>query len=342
MKALVTGGGGFLGGAIVRQLLAEGVQVVSVARGDYPPLAALGVEVLRGDLADPAAVARAVEGCDVVFHVAARAGIWGSFAAFHAANVVGTQNVIAACRERGVRDLVYTSSPSVVHGGGSLEGVDESTPYPEHFEAHYPRTKAEAEQRVMAANDATLRTVSLRPHLIWGPGDVHFVPRIVHRHRSGRLRLVGDGTNLIDTVYIDNAARAHLDAWRALRSGGPTGAACAGRTYFITNGEPLPARDFISRIAAAAGLPPVTKTIAPGLAYGIGAVLEGVYGLFRIEQEPPMTRFLASQLATAHWYNIDAARRDLGYVPTVSIDEGMGRLRASLMAGEGGNVIGNG
>ncbi len=327
MKALVTGGGGFLGAAIVRLLAARGDQVRSFARGEYPALAALGVEVLRGDLADADAVAQAVAGCDVVFHVAAKPGIWGPAAEYEAANVQGTANVLAACLRGGVPRLVYTSSPSVVFGGGPLEGVDESVPYPTRYLAHYPRTKAIAERRVLAANGPALRTVALRPHLIWGPGDNHLVPRIVARARAGQLRRIGSGAAKVDSVYVDNAADAHvLAADRLLQEG----AACAGKAYFITNGEPVPIGDLLDRILAAAGLPRLERSVPAPLAYGAGFLAELVYRALGIESEPRMTRFLAKQLSTAHWFDQSAARRDLGYEPRVSLDEGMRRLASWL------------
>jgi 2-alkyl-3-oxoalkanoate reductase len=326
MKALVTGGGGFLGGVIVRMLHERGDQVRSFSRSDYPALTALGVEQLRGDLGDRAAVIAASKGCDVIFHVAAKAGIWGTYADFYQANVTGTANVLEACRANGIKRLVYTSSPSVVFDGGNVEGGDESIPYPTSYEAHYPRTKALAEQMVLAANSPDLATVALRPHLIWGPGDNHLVPRIVAKGRAGRLRRIGQRPNLVDTVYVDNAARAHLQAADHLAPNSPP----AGRAYFISNGQPIPLWEMVNRILDAAGIPPVTRSISPGLAYTIGCICEGVWGMLRLAGEPPMTRFVAHELASAHWFDISAARRDLGYDPEVSIDEGLLRLRQWL------------
>jgi nucleoside-diphosphate-sugar epimerase len=323
VKALVTGGGGFLGGAIVRQLRARGDEVRSLARGDYPGLTALGVEVIRGDLRDADAVARAAAGCDVVFHVAAKPGIWGRAADYHETNVVGTEHVVAACLRERVGRLVYTSSPSVIFGGGAIEGGDESLPYPTRFLAHYPRTKAIAERHVLAANSAALRTVSLRPHLIWGPGDNHLVPRIVARARKSQLRKIGSGAAKVDSVYVDNAADAHLLAADRLAD---DAAAPAGKAYFITNGEPLPIGELIDRILLAAGLPKLERSIPVGVAYAAGLAAELVFGALGLEREPRMTRFLAKQLSTAHWFDLGAARRDLGYAPKVSIDEGMQRL----------------
>jgi nucleoside-diphosphate-sugar epimerase len=331
MKALVTGGGGFLGNAIVRLLAARGDAVRSFSRSAYPGLAHLGVEQVRGDLGDREALIRAATGCDMVFHVAARAGIWGSYAAFHQANVTGTEHVLAACRHHGIGRLVYTGSPSVVFDGRDVEGGDESLPYPEHYEAHYPRTKALAEQLVLAANSPSLATVSLRPHLIWGPGDNHLVPRLVARARAGKLRRVGNAQCLVDTVYVDNAARAHLLAADCLEYGG----AVAGKAYFISNGEPLPLWEMVNRILAAAGLPPVTASISPTAALAVGTVCEFLWNALRLAGEPPMTRFVARELATAHWFDISAARRDLGYVPEISIDEGLKRLAEWLAGGNG-------
>ncbi len=326
MRALVTGGGGFLGRAIVRRLLAEGWRVASISRGHYGELDELGVEQTAGDIADASAVERAAEGCDVVFHVAAKAGFWGPRREYERANVTGTGNVIVACRRLRIPKLVYTSTPAVVHSGGDIEGGDESLPYARRFLAHYPRTKAAAERLVLAAASPDLATVALRPHLIWGPGDNHLVPGIVSRGREGTLRLVGSGANLVDTTYVDNAAEAHLAACSRLAPGAP----CAGRPYFISNGEPRPLGELIDGFLAAAGLPPVRRTIPPRLAYAVGAALEAVYGALRLRGEPVMTRFLARHLATAHWYDISAARRDLGYEPRVSIDEGLERLARSL------------
>ena len=328
MRVLVTGGGGFLGGAIVRRLVARGDRVRSFARGEYPELEKLGVEVRRGDLCDADAVAAATLGCERVFHVAAMPGVWGAYKKYYRTNVVGTDNVLAACRAQGVERLVYTSTPSVVHAGGDIEGGDESLPYATQYSAHYPRTKAVAERRVLEANDGNLSTVALRPHLIWGPGDNHLIPRILARGRAGRLRLIGNRPNLIDTVYIDNAADAHILAADRLEPS----AACAGNAYFISNGQPVTLAEITNGILAAAGLPPVTRRISAPLAYAIGALAELAYGLLRIRKEPPLTRFLARQLSTAHWFEIGAARRDLGYEPAVSIGEGLRRLAESLCA----------
>ncbi len=326
MTALVTGGGGFLGGAIVRRLVERGDTVRSLSRRHYPDLEALGVEQVRGDVADSDAVTKATAACDVVFHVAAKAGVWGRYDEYHRANVVGTENVLTACREHAVPRLVYTSSPSVVFDGRDLEGVDESMPYPKHYEAYYPQTKALAERAVLQANGPSLSTVALRPHLIWGPGDNHLVPRILARGRAGKLRRIGKQNKLIDTTYIDNAADAHLLAADRLTPGSPI----AGKAYFLSQGEPLPLWDMVNRILAAGGVAPVTRTVPTSVAYLAGWFFEMLYGVLGRRDEPPLTRFVARELSTAHWFDLTAAKRDLGYEPHVSIDEGLRRLAESL------------
>jgi nucleoside-diphosphate-sugar epimerase len=331
MKLLVTGGGGFLGQALCRALLARGHEVASFSRSRHAALDALGVRQLQGDLADRSAVLAAfAEGFDAVLHNAAKAGTWGSHQSYFEANVTGTRNVIAACRAHGIGRLVHTSTPSVVHRATHpVEGASaEEVPYGEGVKAHYAATKIVAEREVLAANDAALATVALRPRLIWGPGDTQILPKLVVRARSGRLRLVGSGDNLVDTTYIDNAAQAHVDALEHLRAG----AACAGRAYFISNGEPWPLREVLNGLLRAAGAPEVQASIPFRAAYAAGAVCEGLWTALPLKGEPPMTRFLAEQLSTAHWYSMAPAARDFGYVPKVTMAEGLARLQASLTA----------
>jgi nucleoside-diphosphate-sugar epimerase len=326
MNALVTGGGGFLGAAVVRRLRERGDQVHSFSRRRNAELDTLGMAQHQGDIADSLAVSRAAAGCDIVFHVAAKTGVGGRYRDYYRANVLGTKNVLTASRHHGIARLVYTSSPSVVFDGRDMACVNEAVPYPAHYDAAYPKTKAIAERMVLRANSASLATVSLRPHLIWGPGDNHLIPRILARARAGRLRRLGTESKLIDSVYIDNAADAHLLAADRLRPGSPI----AGKAYFITQGEPIPLWDLVNRILHAAGLGPVTRSIPPRLAYGMGWLLEMIYAIFRPQEEPPMTRFVARELTTAHWFDIAAARRDLGYEPRISLDEGLRRLNIWL------------
>ncbi len=326
MRVLVTGGGGFLGKAIVKLLLEQGDDVCSFSRNIYPQLTELGVEQFVGDLNNLQAVLKAAAGCDVIYHVAAKAGVWGNYNDFYQPNVVGTKNIITACRQCEISRLIYTSSPSVVFDGTDMEGIDESVPYPEHFLAWYPQTKAEAEQLILAANDQQLATVALRPHLIWGPEDNHLVPRILERGRSGALRRIGTNPCLVDTVYIDNAAKAHILAAEKLA----INSVVAGKVYFVSNDEPLPLWDMVNRILAAGDLPPIRKTISPRLALAAGAILESVYRLLHLAGEPRMTRFVAKEMSTAHWFNLTAAKSDLGYQPEVTIDTGLQRLQCWL------------
>jgi nucleoside-diphosphate-sugar epimerase len=326
MKILVTGGGGFLGKAIVKLLLEQGADVRSFSRQLYPQLAELGVAQITGNLTDLSAVTKAVEGCSLVYHVAAKAGVWGSFDEYYQPNVVGTKNIIQACRNCNIKRLVYTSSPSVVFDGTDMEGADESAPYPDHYHSYYSQTKAEAEQLVLAANDAVLATVALRPHLIWGPEDNHLVPRILRRGRQGALRKIGSRPCLVDTVYIDNAAKAHVQAAEKLA----VGSEVAGKVYFISNAEPLPLWDIVNRILAAGGVSPVTKTISPAVAAGAGWILETFYRMFKLSGEPRITRFVAKELSTAHWFDLTAAKRDFDYYPEISIEEGLKHLQLWL------------
>jgi 2-alkyl-3-oxoalkanoate reductase len=327
MRALVTGGGGFLGLYLVEQLVARGDSVRVLVRRRSPRLDSLPVECQMGDVRDAQAVARACAQVDVVFHVAAVSGIWGPWDHYHGINTVGTLNVIEGCRLNGVTKLVYTSSPSVVYDGRDHIGQDETLPYPARYLCHYPRSKALAEQAVLAANGSHgLATVSLRPHLIWGPRDNHLIPRLIERARSGRLRRVGQGDNLVSMSYVENTAVAHIQAAARLDLDSPP----AGRAYFINEPEPVNLWDWINDLLTRAGLPPVTRSISPRAAWTVGAVLETVYRLARLRGEPPMTRFLAQQLSGSHAYRTARAERDFGYAPVVSTEEGLRRLEPEL------------
>ena len=329
MKALVTGGGGFLGLYIVEQLRAAGHDVRVFSRGHYPALTALGVETLQGDLRDPSAVTNACREIDAVFHVAAVPGVWGPWDTYHGINTAGTVNVISACRDSGVQRLIYTSSPSVVFDGADHINADESLPYPRKWLCHYPHSKALAEQAVLAANAANgLRTVSLRPHLIWGPRDNHLIPRLIQKARAGELRQVGRGDNIVSVSYVENAAAAHLQAETALRSS----LTAAGRAYFINEPDAMNLWSWINLILERAGLPPVTQQISATMAWHVGYILETAWKLLRRRGDPPMTRFVAAQLSGSHSYSIAAAQRDFGYRPLVTIEEGLRRMQPDLDA----------
>jgi nucleoside-diphosphate-sugar epimerase len=323
MRALVTGAGGFLGRYLVDQLVARGDSVRTFCRGQYSFLDELRVENYRGDVRDASAVREACRGMDVVFHAAAVPGIWGPWELFHGINTRGTCHVVAGCQAESVPRLVYTSSPSVTFDGRPQEGVDESEPYPSRWLCHYPHSKALAEQHVLEANSPRLHTCALRPHLIWGPHDTHLIPRLLERARLGKLVRVGNGSNLVDVVFVENAARAHLQAADSLADDSPV----CGRAYFISQGEPVNCWEWIDEILGLAGIPPVQRAVSYRTAYGAGLTLEMAYRLLRLRREPPMTRFLASQLATSHYFDISRARRDFGYEAEITTAEGMRRLR---------------
>lgn len=325
MHALVTGGGGFLGSGIVRALIDEGHEVSVIGRGHYTHLPS-STHLLKGDIRDYKFVNHSFQNIDVVFHTAAIPKLWGPAKDFYSINFQGTENIIKACRNNSIPKLVFTSSPSVIFGDSSLEGVDESTPYPQKYLCEYPRTKALAEKIVLNANDSNLATVALRPHLIWGPGDPHLVPRLLEKAKKNKLVKVGDGKNRVDIIYIDNAVSAHLKACEALVPGGNV----SGKAYFLSDGEPVFLWKWIDQLLGKLGLPPVTKQISYNKARRLGSLLEAIYGFFNIKNEPPMTRFLASQLATSHYFNISRAKEDFGYQPLVSNDEGMENLIRSL------------
>lgn len=327
MKVLVTGGGGFLGSAICAQLLARGHAVRSFNRS-ATATATTGIEQHRGDIAERDAVLAAAEGVDAIVHSAGKVGAWGPMQEYHDINVHGTDNVLAACAQHGIRKLVLTSSPSVVQRGRDIEGADESLAYPAHFASVYAETKALAEQRVLAANGADLATVALRPHFIWGPGDPNLLPRVLARARAGRLRLIGNINKRVDIVYIDDAAHAHVLALDKL----DIGSAIAGKAYFISQDEPITHERLFSAWLEAAGLPRETRRIPVWLAQFLAATLEEAYRAAGASSEPPLTRFIVEEFSTSHWFDITAAKRDLGYVPQVGFEEGMRRLTQHLAA----------
>jgi nucleoside-diphosphate-sugar epimerase len=326
----ITGASGFIGGKLAERLLAEGREVRVLARRPLQELEKLGARVVRGDLDDDAALARGTEGVGTVFHVAGRVGVWGPDEEFFRVNVEGTRNVIAACRTTGVPRLVYTSSPSVVFNNGDLAGVDESAPLCTAAPCAYPTSKAAAERLVTAANAAALGTVSLRPHLVWGPGDRNIIPRVLKLARSGRLKIIGAGGNLVDCTHIANVVDAHLLAERALRD--PASVA-RGKAYFITNGEPVVLWDWINELLHGLGEPPATRHVSLATAYRVASVLEFFWRVLPLKGEPPTTRFVVKELATDHWFKINAARRDLGYAPRVTMAAGTAELIAHYRAG---------
>ncbi len=330
MKVLVTGGGGFMGMALIKRLIAEGHKVTSFSRREYPLHWALGISSIQADIRDPEAIEKACKDKDVVYHLAAKVGIWGDYKDYESTNVNGTFNVIKACRKQGVGRIVFTSSSSVIFDGSAdLEGVDESYPYPDNHGSYYTSTKAMAERLIIEANSKELKTISLRPHLVWGPYDAHLVPGILKRAGSGKLRRIGDQEHFIDTTYIDNMTDALLLAADALESNPEA----AGKILFITNGEPARVWDFVNSIIQIAGHPPVQKKIPEKMAMFAAGVSEWFHRAFKIKSEPFMTRFAIKELCTNHWFDISKAKEILGYTPRVSYAEGFKYLKDYLKIG---------
>jgi nucleoside-diphosphate-sugar epimerase len=333
----ITGASGFIGGKIAERLLAEGRRVRVLSRRPLPHLEALGAEVIPGDLDNREALRRGCQGTESVFHVAGKVGVWGSRREFFDVNVGGTRNVVTACQQAGVARLIYTSSPSVVYNGGDLAGIDESAPLCVQAPCGYPTSKAAAEREVLAAHGQSLATVALRPHLVWGPGDKNVVPRVLTLAKSGRLKIIGHGRNKVDVTHISNVVDAHLLAEGALLGSQPSTLnpqlalpPAGGKAYFITNGEPVILWDWINQLLRGVGLPEITKRVPLSVAYAAGGVLEGMWRVLPLKGEPPMTRFVAKEMATDHWFDISAARRDLGYHPLVTMADGTAELIAHL------------
>lgn len=323
MKTLITGGGGFLGKAIVSRLLEEGRDLRILGRSPRPELESLGVEVVTGNLSSPSDCKKAVQGCDIVHHTAALAGIWGKAKHYEKVNLEGTFHLINASRRSGIKAFIHTSSPSVIFDGKDHSFADESLPYPSSYLCHYPRTKAIAERLVLASHlNSGMRTLALRPHLFWGKGDPHLVPRILERARSGRLRQIGVGNNQVHMVHVKNAAHAHLLAEKALLTRDDAG----GQSYFITDKEPVNLWDWISCLLQSKGIPWDPRPVSPEFAYRVGQALEIIYSIFRIPFEPPMTRFVAKQLSTNHTYDTSKAQKILGYEPIIDMEQGMREL----------------
>jgi 2-alkyl-3-oxoalkanoate reductase len=327
-RVLVTGYGGFLGREIVKQLVEAGFSVRGIARSLYPELQSLGVEAIRGDISERDTVLAACADCDAIVHTAANAGVWGPWSDYYCVNTFATSHLLEAAHRLSVRAFVHTSSPSVTFAGLPQTGINESAPYPKKWLCFYPQTKALAEQAVLAAAVVgKVQTCALRPHLIWGNGDPHLFPRVIERTLSGRLRRVGSGRNLIDVVHVESAARAHVAAVERLLDGN---AALNGQALFLTDGNPVACWDWITRILEIAGVPVPTRSISYKAAYRIGAVLEAAYWTLRIKREPPMTRFVAAQLAQDHYFSIDKARELLGFDPTIDRESRLEECRPWL------------
>ncbi len=319
MIVLVTGASGFLGRAVASELVAAGHEVRTLQRR---PSTVDGATDFLGSITDPEYVSRAMDGAEGVIHLAAKVSLAGDARAFHTVNVEGTEIVVAAAEAAGVTRLVYVSSPSVAHAGSALAGVGAEPASPESARGDYARTKAEAELLALARDSDAMRVVAIRPHLVWGPGDTQLVGRIVERARRGRLPLLNGGTALIDTIYIDNAASGIVAALHRADI-------AHGKAFVLTNGEPRPVGDILAAICLSAGVQPPRWSIPAGLGRTVGTIVERIWAVRPGADEPPMTRFLAEQLSTAHWFDQRDTRLALDWSPAVSLDEGLRRLGAS-------------
>ncbi len=315
MRVLVTGASGMLGRATATELLGRGDEVTVLQRRP----AGLPCREVLGDVADPAVVGRAARGQDAVVHLAAKVDVTGPWAEYEHANVAGTRAVVTACRSAGVGRLVHVSSPSVAHAGAALAGVGADPADPARARGHYSRSKAVAERDALAADSASLAVLAVRPHLVWGPGDTQLVGRVIERARAGRLPVIGSGTALIDTTYVDNAATALAAAVDAC---GPV----HGEALVVSNGEPRPVAEMLARLCRAAGVPGPRGRVPFRVAWGAGAAAEAVWAATRRRSTPPLTRFLAEQLATGHWFDQRRTRAALGWRPHVPLEEGFSRL----------------
>ena len=319
MKILVTGAGGFLGLNICKVLVKK-YEVINFSRNHHSELDELGITTRKGSLRDKDSIKSALNGIDAVFHIAAIAGVWGKEEDYVQTNEVGTIELVNACKEIGIKYFIYTSSPSVVFEKDDIILGDETLPYPKTFLNHYGRTKANAEKYVLDSVANDFLAVSLRPHLIWGPNDSHILPRLVQKAKAGKLKQVGNGENLVDIIFVENAALAHVQAFENLI----TNPSISGNSYFIGQERPVNLWDFINQLLVSAGEELVETTVSFKTAYRVGWFLEKVFSILGITKpEPPMTRFVACQLAKSHYFSHAKAERDFGYKAVVSIEEGL-------------------
>ncbi len=321
-RVLVIGGGGFLGSAIVRQLVERGCTVTVAGRHRYSHIEAWGVESLVGDISDGDFCEKICAGVDTVIHTASKAGIWGRWREYKRVNIDGTVNVVNGCRKGGVPVLVYTSTPSVVFSGKSIYRGDESLPYAEKFLCHYARTKAAAERYVLQNYHDEFRVCAIRPHLIWGPGDPHLIPRLIERGKANQLKIIGSGNNQVDITYVENGAAAHIQAAEKLHMS----STISGEAYFIGQEKPVRLWDWVNELYRELGIQQLQQKIPLPAAYVAGWLLELLHRLTSLQAEPKMTRFLALQLGCSHYYSHAKALRDFDYRPTISIDEGKKKL----------------
>ena len=324
MRVLVTGASGLLGRTVADTLAQRGEAVTVLQRR----ASGTGHREVLGDIADPATIAAAVQGQDAVIHLAAKVNVVGPWEDYRRTNIEGTRSLVEQAVASDVQRFVQVSSPSVAHAGSSLAGVGAGPADPARARGNYARSKAAAELIALGADGDDLAVVALRPHLVWGPGDTQLIGRILARAKAGRLPQVGRGTSLVDTTFVTNAADAIIAAVDRAES-------AHGQALVVTNGEPRPIGELIRDIGLAGGAPPPRVRVPAGLAWVAGAAVEGamalceaVPGLPSIE-EPPLTRFLAEQLSTAHWFDQRHTRAVLDWSPRVDLEEGLRLLAAA-------------
>ena len=321
MKVLVTGTGSLLLGGIASELVRRGDDVVCVQRRSTTFDGYQNARQVLADIRDADAIAQAAHGCDAVIHGAARVGVVGSQKEFYDTNVTGTINILHAAEKHDISRLVLVSTPSVAHTGDSLIGAPAGDAEIGRTHSYYAESKAIAERAVLNARNNHLAVVAIRPHLVWGPGDTQLVGRIVERAASGRLAVIGTGNALVDSTYIDNAISVHIAALDALH----VGSASDGKAYVVSNGEPRSVNELMRSMCAAADIPFEPRHLSLAFGIRLGSLIERLWPLFR-SSEPPITRFIAEQLGTAHWFDQRAVQEDLGWTPHVSLDEGFQRL----------------
>lgn len=322
MKILVTGGGGFLGFWIVKKLLAKKYEVINFSRNHYSHLEELGVKTIIGNLENKDSILSALNDIDAIFHVAALAGVWGKQEDYLNTNYEGSKLLVEAALEKNIKYFIYTSTPSVVFGKDDIEGADESVLFPETYLTSYAYSKSLAEKYILNSKSDSFFPLAIRPHLIWGPGDPHLFPRLLRKAREGKLKRVGLGENLVDIIYVENAADAHVQAFETLL----VNSSLAGRAYFIGQEKPVNLWDFINKVIALDGQEPIEDSISFKTAYILGFIFEKIYKLLGISKpEPPMTRFIATQLGKSHYFSHKRAFDDFGYKPAITIEDGLNR-----------------
>ncbi|HEV7585242.1 MAG TPA: NAD-dependent epimerase/dehydratase family protein [Solirubrobacteraceae bacterium] len=332
-SAFVTGGSGFIGGRLIERLRGDGHAVRALARSPSAAerVRALGAEPVEGELADLEAMRAGAEGCELAFHAAATLGDWGTPGEFERGNVEGTQNVLRACAEAGVRRLVHVSTEAVLLPGEPLVDVDESAPLRPDSPALYSSTKARAEQAVVSANGDRLETVVVRPRFVWGVGDTTLLPTMVEMVRGGRFAWIGGGRHRTSTTHVENTVEGLV---LAAERGRP------GNVYFVTDGEPVVFREFVGELLATQGVAAPSRSVPAWAGSALARAGEASWRHLPLPGRPPLTRFtywVSSQECTIR---IDKARDQLGYTPVKSIAEGLSEMRAAptVAPQHGGNA----